>query len=483
MKNLIYIGDKDSQVSSYFKEKLEKKKNRVEVFSDLKDLAPRLERNLPDLVLLNSELFSKVEISPDMFENVSAIVYAREMEIEEKLKYYQMGVKRVIVEPVSLVSYVITVCLMIIDHHVNSRKIRQHSLNYGKLQGASLQEILQNAFLEKKNLIIKVNNNGWNAKIRVFQGHIVSAFSPNLKNEEAVLKTLHLPVGKFMIRRFRKNFPYKSKISSTPAILAELKFQEKQIQKFFEKVGSNNPRFQVSSQLNKSSLSADETILLETIKKYLIFQNIQLNCPFSILKTVRILSSLLDKKLIYLEGEGEVIETLSDSDIEYLKENIFPDEAVEGRIVIFGLPSSGKSEFIRKLAGQQTKIRTIQYLDFVKIKLKKEMSLTLFGISIDENFQSVFENILAGIVAYIFLVDFNKEETFEYTKYLLNKMRKSYSVPLVVGVTNINENDEDKSLEQTRKKLDVSEEIQVLAIDPNSFKDVRNLIYNLKSST
>ena len=91
------------------------------------------------------------------------------MEIEEKLKYYKLGAKRVIVEPVALVSMVTSVSSMIVDRHSDFRKIRQQSLNYGTLQGASLQEILQNAFLEKKNLIIKVNTNGWNAKIRIYQ--------------------------------------------------------------------------------------------------------------------------------------------------------------------------------------------------------------------------------------------------------------------------------------------------------------------------
>lgn len=479
MNHLIYIGETDTQVAEYFKEKLEKDKNKVEIFSNFSDLEPKLKEGLPDLAILNSDIFKGVKLSEEIFKNITAVIYSREMEIEEKLKYYKLGAKRVIVESVALVSMVISVCSMIADRHSNFRKIRQQSLNYGTLQGASLQEILQNAFLEKKNLIIKVNTNGWNAKIRIYQGHIVSAFSPNLRNEEAVLKTLHLPIGRFSIRRFATNSSYSSDISSTPAILTELKFEEKIIRDFFEKIGSNNPQFKVSGHFKKSILTTDEESLLEVIREKSIFHDIQLNSPFSILKTVKILYNLFNLKVIYLEGEGDVLETFGDKDIEYIKENIFPKDTEEGKIVIFGVPSSGKSELIRKMAGQKSKIRTLQYLDFAKIQLKKNITLTLFGISLDENFQSVFETIEEGMVAYIFLIDSNKKETFEYTKYLLHKMFDTYSLPSVVGITNIDA-DDNKKFDEIRKMLEVRKEIQVLRIDPESYGDVQKLIYNLK---
>jgi signal recognition particle receptor subunit beta len=482
MSHLIYIGETDKQVAAYLKEKLEKNKNTVEIFSDFSHLAPKLEEGQPELALLNSDIFNGIGLSEKIFKNIIAVVYAREMEIEEKLNYYKLGVKRVIIESVALVSMVLSVSSMIIDRHSNFRQIRQRSLNYGKIQGASLQEILQNAFIEKKNLLIKVNTNGWNAKIRVCQGHIVSAFSPNLENEEAVLKTLHLPIGKFSIRRFRRKSHYSSGISSTPAILAELKFEEKMIRDFFEKVGSNNPQFKISAHIKTDTLSGEKKSLLNVIKENSIFNKIQLNSPFSALKTVRVLSDLLDQNLIYLEGEGDVLETFGDNDIDYIKENIFPEEAKEGKIVIFGLPSSGKSTLIRKIAGQQTKIKTIQYLDFAKIHLRKEITLTLFGISIDENFQSVFEKIEKGMVAYIFLVDSKRKETFEYTKYLLNKMIETYSIPCVVGLTNIDSGNE-KQFTEIAQLLGVQEKIPVFAVDPDSFKDALKLIYNLERKT
>jgi signal recognition particle receptor subunit beta len=83
------------------------------------------------------------------------------------------------------------------------------------------------------------------------------------------------------------------------------------------------------------------------------------------------------------------------------------------------------------------------------------------------------------MVAYIFLVDSKKEETFEYTKYLLNKMIETYSIPCVVGITNIDSGNE-KQFNDMRKLLGVPEEIAVLAVDPDSFKDVIKLVYNLK---
>lgn len=479
MKRRVYICDANRLIADVLKERLSKIYD-VEAFSTIVDLASSLNENLPDVVLLHPYALPQSDLLQDFFKDTSVIVYAEEMDVEKRLSYYQLGAKRVIVERMELIPTVVSVCSMIMDRHANFRAIRQQSLNYGTLQGFSLQEILQNAFLEKKNLVIKVQNNGWGAKIRIFRGHITEAVAPDLGKEEAVLKMLHLPIGKFTVRSYRNVRRQSSAISSTPAILAELKFEQDKLDEFFQMVGSTNPKFKVSSIKKTISLQADEKILLEVTRKYSIFQSIQLNSPFSVLKTVRILSNLYDRKLIYLEGEGEIFHTFQDDDIQYLEKNLFAEGVKDGRIVILGAPGSGKSELIRKIAGQQPmKMKTLQYLDFTRIRLKKDLNLTLFGISLDENFQSVFENIAEGMLAYIFLVDSKMKETFEYTKYLLNKMIQTYSVPCVVGVTNIEE-DQVPDLSRLRREIKVPEVIQVLPINPNSFKDALNLIHNLK---
>jgi signal recognition particle receptor subunit beta len=479
MKRRIYICDANRQIADIFKDRLSNI-YEAETFTTLKELSSELNKNLPDLILLNPNILHKSTLSEEIFRDTAAIIYAEEMDVEEKLKYYQLGVRRVIIERIELIPTVTSMCSMILDRHANFRTIRQQSLNYGTLQGFSLQEILQNAFLEKKNLIIKVQNNGWDAKIRIFQGHIIDAVAPDLENEEAVLKMLHLPIGKFMIRSYRNIRKHSSVISSTPAILAELKFEQNKLDEFFKTVGSTNPKFELSSIKRAVSLQADEKIIVGLVKKYSIFQAIQLQSPFSVLRTVRILSNLFSRKLIYLEGEGEVFETFQDDDILYLEENVFPEGVKDGRIVILGVPGSGKTELIRKIAGQQqAKMQTLQYLDFTRIQLEKNLNLTLFGISIDENFQPIFDSIAEGMLAYIFLVDSKMKETFEYTKYLLNKMIQAYSVPCAVGITNIDP-DDNAGLAKLRKKIEIPEEIQVLPVNPNLFKDALNLIYNLR---
>lgn len=479
MKRRIYICDTNRQMADVLRNRLSNL-YEAETFSSIKDLSIELKRNLPDLILLNPNILHKATLPEEVYKNTSVIIYAEEMDVEEKLRHYQSGVKRVIVEKMELIPTVTSVCSMVLDRHANFRTIRQQSLNYGTLQGFSLQEILQNAFLEKKNLIIKVQNNGWDAKIRIIQGHVTDAVAPNLENEEAVLKMLHLPMGKFTIRSYRNVGKHSSVISSTPAILAELKFEQNKLEEFFKTVGSANPKFKLSSIKKAVSLQAEDKILVGLVKKYSIFQEIQLNSPFSVLKTARILSNLFDRRLIYLEGEGEVFETFQDDDILYLEKNIFPEGVKDGRIVILGVPGSGKSELIRKIAGQQqVRMQTLQYLDFARIQLKKDLNLTLFGISIDENFQAMFDNIAEGMLAYIFLVDSKMKETFEYTKYLLSKMIQTYSVPCAVGITNIDTGN-DAGLAKLRKKIDIPDDIQVLAVNPNVFRDALNLIYNLR---
>lgn len=482
MKRLIYIGDKDYRISDIFKEKLYSDENLIETFSDLPDVLSKLEKNSPDLILLNENLFPQTKPSREIFANTSLVIYADRMEVEEKLAFYRMGAKRVIIEPMGLVSAVVDASSIILNRHEEFHKVRQQCLNYGILQGYSLQDILQNAFLEKKNLIIKVSNNGWNAKIRILQGHIVNAIAPNLQKEEAVLKTLHLPIGKFIIRRYQKNEGVASVIPSTPAILTQLRSEQKELQEFFEKTGSNNPKFKLAIAEEDLFLEQTEKRLLELIKKYATLQEVQMHSPFPFLKTLRTLSSLFERKLIHPEGIGETFEAFAEKDVQYLQENIFPEDAEEGRIIVMGVPGSGKSDLIQKIAGQPPgKIQSIKYLDFARVKLKENLNLSFLGISIDENFLPVFERLSGAMLAYIFLVDFQQEESFEYTKYLLAKMLQTYDVPLVVGITRV-ESGVKQALARMRKILEVPDEIALLSINPDSFRDCRELLFNLRKS-
>lgn len=480
MKRLIYIGDKNYRIADIFKEKFFSDENLIETFSDLQEVLSKLEKNSPDLILLNQNLFSNPKPSPEIFANTALVVYAEKMEVEEKLAFYQIGAKRVIVEPVELISAVVTVGSIILNRYKEFHQVRQQLLNYGILQGYSLQDILQNAFLEKKNLIIKVSNNGWSAKIRTMQGHIVNAVAPDMRDEEAVLKTLHLPIGKFIIRRFQRDEKITTDIPSTPAILAQLRSEQKELQEFFEKTGSSNPKFKLAIEEDDLFLGQHKKRLLELIKKYAAFQKVQVHSPFPFLQTLRTISDLFERKLIKLEGAGGAIESFSEKDIQYMEESIFPENAEDARIIVLGAPGSGKSSLIHKIAGRQPgKPQSIKYMDFARVQLRENLKLTLFGISIDENFWPVFEKLSEGMLAYIFLIDFQQKESFEYTKYLLAKMLQTYNIPVVVGVTRI-ESRVNQALAKIRKMLEIPGEVPVLAIDAGSFQDCQELFLNLR---
>lgn len=488
---MIYIGDKQQKLAGIFREKLSTNQNQIELFASFEGLLPKLEQDLPHLLLLNHNLLQGLDLSNEprreklkaLFENAPTVVYADSMDMEDRLHYYQLGIKRVIVEPMGLVSMIASVCTTLLERHKNLRLLKQQSLNYGTLHGYALQEILQNAVLEKKNLIINVKSNGWGAKIRVLNGHIVSAAAPGLKDEDAVLKTLHLPIGRCIIRRYQKETEYASMRASTAAILAQLKFEQAELQRFFERLGSSNPKF-TPDMSQSAALEKDEKALLEIVTRQKVFQRVQLNSPFPVLRTVRLLASLIERGLIYVEGESGPGETFQDKDIQYFEEHIFPEGVVDGRIVILGVPTSGKSEIVRKIAGhQQMKTQTIQYLDFTRIRLKKDMNLTVFGISIDEEFQPVFEKIAQEMLAYIFLMDYQKPESFEYTKYLLNKMLQTYHAPCVIGLTNIESADSSAAVREARKILAIPGSIRILPVNPDSFKDIRSLFYNLGSAS
>ena len=173
-------------------------------------------------------------------------------------------------------------------------------------------------------------------------------------------------------------------------------------------------------------------------------------------------------------------EALLPEDVEFLQQHVFPENVTFGKFIVVGLPTSGKSEFIRTFAGlNQAPLKQVQSLDFTRIRLNDSLQLALFGVSIDEHFQPILEKISEGVQAIIFLVDYGSPERFEYTKYLIHSILNTYDVHFVVGVTHI-DGDAEAAIRDVRDALDIPEPLDVVAVNPTNFGEVRRLLYRLK---
>lgn len=482
MAYLVYIAEEFPELVEQISEQLAQAGSSTKVFNNFADLQANSERTLPDLALLNYSLLTNGDNDMELFSKVPTVVYASNMDIEKSLDLYGHGVKRIVIEPENLAAHASAAARMILYRRDVLRRSRQASVTYGTLQTFSMREVLQNALLEKKNLIIKIRHKEGDIKIRTFQGHIVNAFALNLSNEEAVLKAMQFPTGSFVIRGYYKLDEYSPVSSSTLAILAEAKFEQNEMRRFLDAFanGSSNPEFQVVSAKKGKILPPEKAEALALIEEHRAFQSIILNSRMSVLKTVRELSSLCTRGYIKLAGEGEVLETFQQPDIDYVRERLLPEGSRGGNLVILGMPSTGRSELIRTFAGKEKgAIKSVRSVDFVRINLKSDLALTVFGISLEENLLSILEKISQSMVACIFLIDYAHKDQFEFLNYIFNRIVQIYPVPFVVGLTNVTENPE-QALKEVRKQFTLPENIEFVTVRADSFGDVRKLVYGLR---
>jgi len=482
MAYLVYIAEEFPELIGKINDQLGQAGSSIKVFNSFASLQESSEKTLPDLALLNHSLLTNGDYDTELFSKVPTLIYASAIDIEKSLELYKHGVKRIVVEPENLAAHASAAARMILYRRDVLRRSRQASVTYGTLQTFSMREVLQNALLEKKNLIIKIRHKEGDIKIRTFQGHIVNAFALNLSNEEAVLKAMQFPTGSFVIRGYYKLDEYSPVTTSTLAILAEAKFEQNEMRRFLNAFanGSSNPEFQVVTAKKGKTLPLEKAEVLALIEEHRAFQSIILNSRMSVLKTVRELSSLCTRGYIKLAGEGETVETFQQPDIDFLRERLLPEASRGGNLVILGMPSTGRSELIRTFAGKEKEaIKSVRSVDFVRINLQSDLALTVFGISPEKNLLSILEKISQSMVACVFLIDYTQKDQFEFLNYLFNRIVQIYPVPFVVGLTNVAGNTE-QALKTVRKQFTLPESIQFVTVQADSFNDVRKLVYGLR---
>ena len=482
MPETIFIGARQDTEATRISEKLSNTGLITHLFDNVRRLQEWMAEELPDVLILDRDFFHQLAKDTELVQNIPTVVYGSPMDLGERVRLFDSGVREVVDAVEELPDRVAEVAKMVLNRARHLRPLRQKRLTYGTLKVFPVVDLLQNAILESKNLIMKIRMDGWNAKLQVFQGRLVRAEAPHLSGIDALLKTMFLPEGTFTIRAFERHEEVATQFPSTFAIIAETRFEHQKVRDFVRKYEMENPSLQVVKALPKK-LPDELKKLLDTIKRFQHFREILIKHPAPVWKTFKQIQWLVHKNLVQVAREEKRVDRLQDQDIQFLRQHLFPENVQEGKIIVLGLPTSGKSDLIRTFAGlQKSQVKTVQTLDFTRIRLANDLRLSLFGVSIEEYFQPILEKISEGVLAMIFLVDYQRPERFEYTKYLFHQFIQNYDVPFVVGVTNW-ENGAEDAVKRVREALEMPEMLEILPVQVTHFKDLRNLIYNLRNYT
>ena len=127
------------------------------------------------------------------------------------------------------------------------------------------------------------------------------------------------------------------------------------------------------------------------------------------------------------------------------------------------------------------KTRTTVAMDFGRLTFASDLSLFLFGTPGQRRFEVMWEILSEGMIGFILLVHAGDERSVEEASHILETFRQYADVPYVVGVTHLDEVEEasESVFSRVREKLNIPENIELIACDPRKREDVKGLMLRI----
>ncbi|HEV3473311.1 MAG TPA: ATP/GTP-binding protein [Actinomycetota bacterium] len=165
------------------------------------------------------------------------------------------------------------------------------------------------------------------------------------------------------------------------------------------------------------------------------------------------------------------------------------------KIVITGPFAAGKTTLIKTISEvaivgtdrvvtddtKNVKEHTTVAMDFGRITFAQDLTLFLFGTPGQRRFEVMWEILSEGMIGFICLVNAADDRSIEESAHILGTFREYADVPYVVGVSHLDEVDEDRDavFEKVRATLDVPETVEIVACDPRDREDVKTLMLQI----
>jgi len=367
----------------------------------------------------------------------------------------------------------------------------------GSLQDFSLAGLINIFGREKRSGILRIRTNGSTGKIYFSDGNIVRAGSGNLGSDDAIFYMLTWTKGWFSMRPLPIK-PFKSQIQlSNLGILLYGEQIANQYSDQINKLGGINRQLRVINQGDILQPEKDK-IFVDFIQYLLTFRKIHEVVefsPYALLETLDILEKLNGSKNLEfretVSGIGEIYvekaqkKTITTEhifkagEVKKLRKILSAKNLSGGKLLILGINTCGKTDFIRNFThGSHGAVRTNQDLDFTKVDLDTDFHVQVFGLVIDKRLMEIVEKLSEGLLGYIFLVDAENPDEFEYTSYIITHLTNLFDVPWTIAVTNIDVKNVTL-LKKIKSDIRVPDKRNLLICDVTNKDEVKKTILSM----
>ncbi|MFZ5515782.1 MAG: response regulator [Candidatus Zhuqueibacterota bacterium] len=149
-------------------------------------------------------------------------------------------------------------------------------------------------------------------------------------------------------------------------------------------------------------------------------------------------------------------------------------------IMLISVDEDCKDELMDVLTGNKFQSKSIKELEDLrleigKINFEKFPAYNLIAISLDKQFNIFLESVKNSIIGNVFTFDCSRQETWEYTNYLIHSIWHKFKIPYVIAVINLHEHN-SISMDVIRYQLNLDMDVALIAWDPVDKSSIRKVM-------
>jgi signal recognition particle receptor subunit beta len=498
--NILILSGDDTETQQLIA-KLNERAENILIAGQISEAAELISSTEPFLFLINYHSIVKSERKEliSLFKNAQKtkfVVYAVPNDATRRLAFYGLGAYRILDDRFNMED-LYHFCVNTIRTIPTDSEIREAHFS-GSLEDFNLAGLINIFGKEKRSGILRIQTPISSGKIFFDHGNIYHAVAGNLKQDDAVFYMLTWHKGWFSMRPLTvASAQNRMQLSNIGLLLHSEPIRNKFVE-LTQKLGGLSRQVRIINQgdLIHSSKDPQFREFIEKLSDFRGLHDVIELSPFSLLNTLAHLNKLVQSKNIefretageidglYVEEKADQIglaeKFLTEEEVSQLRQNLNAQDISSGKLIILGTHTSGKTDFIRNFnQGSLSNVRTNQELDFTKIELEKDFYLQVFGLAIDKRLTDMIEKLTEGLVGYIFLIDAENPEEFEYTNYIINHLMTMYPAPWSAAITNLNKGDQ-KSEKKIQSAIRFPESRELKVCDVTDRADVHALIMSMR---
>lgn len=464
----IFILDTKQEQAELLNTQFAETEYQVLIFQTVNQLASEIESDSPALCLLDypTLLDMQREEVIQLFKQINQFeiaVYNVPQDATRRLAFYELGARRVYDSGHSLeeLSYSIRWLM----RAISDGDLRQTNYSHGDLKNITLDTLIPLLSAEQRSGILTIHAGKGSGKIYFMQGNILDAQTGTHQGEVALFQMMLWKSGKFLFlsrpdmemtnRMMLSNFglcnkgrQYRQKYNSLMDELAlpgsvirathlgDLKMTDLNINSdFLEFILRPHS---LEDLVENSFYTANET--LEKLVLLNSYGFLIINAP--------VVQTTQEKDIDPQMEATQII--LANEEMDTLKQNLNLSEEDAAKIVVLSWGRDSRSEFISELGGSIKTSGHAQNLDVSRVCINKELNIYLIGLELNQTAAESIAQMQDGVVGFIFIIDADVPDQFEYNNYVINQILTANPLSAVVAVRNIKE---DQTVDLIREQF------------------------------